>query len=63
MLEKGDLPSEFKLAEINKYMEHLKADPIFYYSKEKNEMKLYIHSLDWGKVFVDKETMRKIYFI
>ena len=56
-LKKEDLPKEFKLVEINKYLEHLKADLIFYYSKEENEMKLSIDSLDWGDFFVDKETM------
>ena len=45
-LKKEDLPSEFKLIEINKYLEkYLKADPIFYYSKEENEIKLSTDSL------------------
>ena len=62
-LKKEDLPKEFKLVDINKYLEHLKADLIFYYSKEENEMKLSIDSLDWGDFFVDKETMWKKFFI
>ena len=62
-LKKEDLPKEFKLVEINKYLEHLKADLIFYYSKEENEMKLSIDSLDWGDFFVDIETMWKKFFI
>ena len=56
-LKKEDLPREFKLVELEKYLEHLKADPIFYYSKEENEIKLSIGSLDWGDFFVDKKTM------
>ena len=56
-LKKEDLLREFKLVEINKYLGHLKVDPIFYYSKEENEIKLFIDSLDWGNFFVDKETM------
>ena len=39
MLKKEDLPREFKLVEINKYLEHLKADPIFYHSKSKKKIK------------------------
>ena len=43
MFKKEDLPREFKLIEINKYLKkHLRADPIFYYSKEENHIKLSI---------------------
>ena len=44
-------------------MGHLKADLIFYYSKEENEIKLSIDYLDWGNsiFFLDKEIMRKIF--
>ena len=62
-LEKEDVLTEFKLIEINKYLEkHLRADPIFYYSKEENEIKLSIDSLDWGDFFNDKETMWIIFY-
>ena len=41
MFKKEDLPREIKLIEINKYLKkHLRADPIFYYSKEENHIKL-----------------------
>ena len=43
MFKKEDLPREFKLIEINKYVKkNLRADPIFYYSKEENHIKLSI---------------------
>ena len=46
-LRNKDLPKEFKLLEIEKFLEkYLKADPIFYFSKEENEIKLSIVSLD-----------------
>ena len=62
-LKKEDVLKEFKLIEINKYLEkHLRADPIFYYSKEENEIKLSIDSLDWGDFFNDKETMWIIFY-
>ena len=62
-LKKADLPREFKLVAIDKYFEkHLRADPIFYYSKEDNEIKLSIDSLDWGDFFHDKETMWIIFY-
>ena len=36
-LKKEDLPREFKLVEIDKHFgKHIRADPIFYYSKEDN---------------------------
>ena len=58
-LKKEDVPREFKLIKINKYLEkHLRADQIFYYSKEENQIKLSMESLDWGGFFHDKETMR-----
>ena len=38
-LKKEDLPREFKLVEINKYLEHLQVDPIFYHSKSKKKIK------------------------
>ena len=51
-LKKEDLPNGFKLVEINKYLEkYLEADSIFYYSKEENEIKLSVDSLDWGDFF------------
>ena len=57
-LKKEDVLKEFKLIEINKYLEkHLRTDPIFYYSKEENEVKLSIDSLDLGDFFYDKETI------
>ena len=57
-LKKEDVPREFKLIKINKYLEkHIRADPIFYYSKEENQIKLSTESLDWGGFFHDKETM------
>ena len=50
-LEKEYVPKKFKLIEMNKYLEkYLKADPIFFYSKEENEIKSSIDSPDWGKV-------------
>ena len=62
-LKKEDVLKEFKFIEINKYFEkHLRADPIFYYSKEENEIKLPIDSLDWGDFFYDKETMWIIFY-
>ena len=46
-LKKEDVLKEIKLIEINKYLEkHLRANAIFYYSKEENEIKLSIGSLD-----------------
>lgn len=46
-LRKGDLPKEFNFLEIYKFLEkYLKADAIFYFSKEENEIKLSIDSLD-----------------
>ena len=63
-LKKGDELKEFKLIEINKYLEkHLKADWIFYYWKEENEIKLSIDSLDWGDYFYDKETVNFFLFL
>ena len=57
-LKREDVPKEFTLIEINKYLEkHLRVDPIFYYSKEEHQIELSINSLDWGDFFHDKETM------
>ena len=62
-LKNEDVLKEFKLVETNKYLEkHLRADPSFYYSKEENEIKLSIDSLDWGDFFNDKETMWIIFY-
>ena len=45
--KKEDVPKEFKLIEINKYLEkHLRADSIFCYSKEEDQIKLPKDSLD-----------------
>ena len=57
-IKKEDVLREFKLIEMNKYLEkHLRADPIFYYSKEENEFKLSIDCLDWDDFFYDEETV------
>ena len=34
-----------------------KADPIFFYSKANNFIKISIEAPDWGDFFVNKETM------
>lgn len=60
----ADLPKEFEIIKINKYLEkYLKADPIFYYSKEENRINLSIDWLDWGDFFHDKETMWILFLI
>ena len=48
-VETNDLPKDFNLIEINKCFEmYLKADPIFYYSKENNQIQMSIDSPQWG---------------
>ena len=62
-LKKEDVLKEFKLIEINKYLEkHLRANPIFHYAKEVNEIKLSIDSLDWGDFFMIKK-LCELFFI
>ena len=57
-LKKEDVPKEFKLIEINKYLKrHLRVDLVFYYSKEENQIKLSVDYLGWGAFFHDKETI------
>ena len=57
-LKKEDLPGEFELVEIKKYLEkYLRTDPILYHSKEENQVKLSIGSLDVGRFFLNKETL------
>ena len=57
-VEENDLPEDFNLIEIDKYVEmYLKADPIFYYSKENNQIQLSADSPDWGNFFINKKTL------
>ena len=56
--EANDLPVDFNLIEIDKYLEmYLRVDPIFYYSKQNNQIQMSIDSPDWGNIFINKETM------
>ena len=56
-LKKEDLSDEFQLININNYQEkYVRADPIFYYSKEQNKIDFSFDSLDWG----DFLTARKL---
>ena len=57
-LSERDVPKEFKLLEIDKYLKiFLKADPIFLYSKENNSINISIDVIGWGDFFGNKETM------
>ena len=57
-LSERDVPKEFKLLEIDKYLKiFLKADPIFFYSKENNSINIFIDVIGWGDFFGNKETM------
>ena len=57
-LNEKDVPKEFELLEIDKYLEMcLKADPFFFYAKEKNRINIYTDTVDWGDFFHDKEIM------
>ena len=57
-LSERDVPKEFKLLEIDKYLKiFLKADPIFFYSKEDNSINISIDVIGWGDFFGNKETM------
>ena len=57
-LSERDVPKEFKLLEIDKYLKiFLKADPIFFYSKENNSINISIDVIGWGDFFGNKETM------
>ena len=57
-LNEKDVPKEFELLEIDKYLEMcLKTDPFFFYAKEKNRVNIYTDTVDWGDFFHDKEIM------
>lgn len=54
--KKEDLSDEFELININNYYEkYVRADPIFYYSKEQNKIDFSLDSLDWGNFFTARK--------
>ena len=54
--KKEDLSDEFELININNYYEkYVRADPIFYYSKEQNKIDFSLDSLDWGDFFMARK--------
>ena len=62
-LKQEDLPKEFKLIEINKYLEKpLRANPISYYLKGENQIKLSVDSLDWRNFLMIKK-LCELFFI
>ena len=57
-VEEKDLPKEVVLMKIDKYLEmRLRADPVFFYSKEKNRIHVSIDAIYWGEFFHHKKTI------
>ena len=62
-IREKDLQKEIELMEIDKYLEiGLKADPIFFYSKEHNRVNISNDAINWGNFFHNKETMQIVFF-